>query len=70
MLDPRAERTYLNIIGILLGFITGNFKDMNFASETKLREFIDETYDDLKGVRERTLAEKFALAKKALNDEL
>ena len=69
-LDERAETTYLNIIGALLECVTGQFKDQEFSSETALREFIDEKFDDLKGVRARTLAEKFALAKKALNDEL
>ena len=69
-LDPRAETTYLNIIGALLECVTGAFKDETFTSETELRNFIDEKFDDLKGVRARTLAEKFALAKKALNDEL
>lgn len=69
-LDPRSERTYLNIIGALLEVVTGTFKDENFSSETQLREFIAEKFDDLRGVAPRTLADKFALAKKALNGEL
>ena len=69
-IDARAETTYLNIIGALLECVTGQFKDQEFSSETALREFIDEKFDDLKGVRARTLAEKFALAKKALRQEL
>ena len=69
-LDIREERTYLNIIGALLEVVTGTFKDENFASETQLREFIAEKFDDLRGVRPRTLADKFALAKKALNSVL
>jgi len=69
-LEPRLERTYLNIIGALLEVVTGTFKDENFSSETQLREFIAEKFDDLRGVSPRTLADKFALAKKALNGEL
>lgn len=69
-IDPRSEKTYLNIIGALLEVITGTFKDESFSSETQLRNFIEEKFDDLKGVKARTLAEKFALAKKALNDDL
>ena len=69
-LDIRAERTYLNIIGALLEVVTGTFKDKTFSSETQLREFIAEKFDDLRGVSPRTLADKFAMAKKALNGEL
>lgn len=69
-LEPRIERTYLNIIGALLEFVTGTFKDEKFSSETQLREFIAEKFDDLRGVAPRTLADKFALAKKALKGEL
>jgi|GEM_PF-3048407 len=69
-LDHRKEKTYLNIIGALLECITGQFKDEVFTSETQLREFIDEKFDDLNGVRSRTLIEKFSQAKKALRGEL
>ncbi len=69
-LEPRLERTYLNIIGALLEVVTGTFKDETFSSETQLREFIDKKFDDLRGVRSRTLAEKFSLAKKALSGDL
>jgi|MTBAKMStandDraft_1061839.scaffolds.fasta_scaffold11005_2 hypothetical protein len=69
-LDPRQERTYLNIIGALLEVITGTFKNETFSSETQLRDFIAEKFDDLRGVAPRTLADKFALAKKALNGNL
>jgi hypothetical protein len=69
-LDLRSERTYLNIIGALLECVTGTFKDEQFSSEAQLREFIDEKFDDLRGVRSRTLAEKFSWAKKALKGEL
>ena len=50
--------------------VTGTFKDETFSNETQLREFIAEKFDDLRGVAPRTLADKFALAKKALNGEL
>ncbi len=69
-LDVRKERAYLNTIGALLECITGTFKDEKFHSETQLREFIAEKFDDLWGVSIRTTADKFALAKKAINGEL
>jgi len=69
-LSPQSERTHLNIIGALLEIVTGTFKDEIFSSETQLREFIAEKFDDLRGVSPRTLADKFALAKKALKGEL
>ena len=68
-LDLRGERTYLNIIGALLEVVTGTFKDKKFSSETQLRDFIEEKFDGFRGTKARTLAEKFALAKKALNGE-
>jgi hypothetical protein len=69
-IDPRSEKTYLNIIGALLEVVTGSFKDKTFSSETQLREFIAEKFDGLRGVAARTLADKFALAKKAINEDL
>ena len=69
-LESRSERTYLNIIGALLEVVTGRFKDETFSSETQLREFIAEKFEGFRGTSSRTLAEKFALAKKAINDEL
>ena len=69
-IDPRSERTYLNIIGAFLEIVTGTFKDEKFSSESQLREFIAEKFDDLRGVSSRTLADKFAMAKKALKGDL
>ena len=69
-IDPRLERTYLNIIGALLEITTGIFKDESFKSETQLRDFIAEKFDDLRGVSPRNTADIFAAAKRALNDEL
>jgi predicted nucleic acid-binding Zn-ribbon protein len=69
-LDPRSERTYLNIIGAFLEITTGTFKDERFTSETQLREFIAEKFDDLRGVSARNTADIFAAAKRALKDDL
>ncbi|MBU0485089.1 MAG: hypothetical protein KKB30_11330 [Proteobacteria bacterium] len=70
-LDSRAETTYLNIIGAMLEtFIHKDHGDVDFPSEAKLREFLSKKYAGFKGLTERTLAEKFAVAKRALNDDL
>lgn len=69
-IDPRSERTYLNIIGAFLEVVTGTFKEETFSSETQLRDFIAEKFDGFRGVATRTLADKFALAKKAINGDL
>jgi hypothetical protein len=69
-LDKRKERSYLHIIGALLSCVTGTFKDENFSSETKLRDFISDKYSGFAGCASRTLAEKFAEAKKAIKGEL
>jgi hypothetical protein len=69
-IDPRSERTYLNIIGALLEIVTGTFKDEVFSSETHLRDFIAEKFDDLRGARPRTTAGIFTAAKRSLNDDL
>ncbi len=66
-LDQRAETTYLNIIGALLSCLTGDFKETIFPSEAALRTFIDEKYDGYYGLTSRTLAGKFAAAKKSIN---
>lgn len=69
-INPRSEKTYLNILGALLEVITGSFQDETFSSETQLRDFLSEKYEGFQGVTSRTLADKFALAKKAVNGEL
>ena len=69
-IDPRSEKTYLNVIGALLEVVTGTFKDETFSSETQLREFIAEKFDDLRGVRPRTTADIFASAKRALTGDM
>jgi len=69
-LDIRAERTYLNIIGAMLEtFIHQRHGEVDFTSEAKLREFFSTKYDGFQGLTERTLAEKFATAKKTINEE-
>lgn len=69
-LDSRAETTYLNIIGAMLEtFVHKDHGEVNFPSEAKLREFLSEGYAGFKGLTERTLAEKFAAAKKAIREE-
>ena len=68
-LDARSETTYLHIIGAMLEtFIQGKHAD--FSSEAKLREFFSHKYAGFKGLTERTLAEKFAAAKRAIREEL
>jgi len=69
-INPRSEKTYLNIIGALLEVVTGTFKGETFASETQLRDFIAEKFDDLRGVSPRTTAGIFTAAKRALNDDM
>lgn len=70
-LDRRSETTYLNILGAMLEtFVHKTHGDVDFSSETKLREFFSEKYAGFKGLTERTLAEKFAAAKRSLNDDL
>ncbi len=70
-LDSRAETTYLNIIGAMLEtYVHKDHGDVNFPSETKLREFYSERYAGFKGLTERTLAEKFSAAKKVIREEV
>lgn len=70
-LDKRSETTYLNIIGAMLEtFVHKDHGDVNFTSEAKLRGFFSKKYDGFGGLTERNLAEKFAVAKKTIRDEL
>jgi hypothetical protein len=69
-IDSRSETTYLNIIGAMLEtFIHRSHGELDFASEAKLREFFSKKYAGFKGLTERTLAEKFSAAKKAIREE-
>ena len=65
-LDPRREKSYLNVIGALLEVVTGPLQGGTFSSEKELRYFIAEKCDDLYGVRPRTTAAIFADAKRSL----
>ena len=68
-LDNRSETTYLNIIGAMLEtFVHRSYGDVEFSSEAKLREFLSQKYRGFKGLTERTLAEKFAGAKKKIQE--
>jgi len=70
-LDSRSETTYLNIIGAMLEtFIHRSHGDVDFPSEAKLREFFGDKYAGFKGLTERTLAEKFAAAKRTINEDM
>ena len=70
-LDSRSETTYLNIIGAMVEtFIHRSHGDVDFPSEAKLREFFGDKYAGFKGLTERTLAEKFAAAKRAINEDM
>lgn len=69
--DIRSETTYLNIIGAMLEtFIHRSHGDLKFSSEAKLREFLSQKYVGFKGLTERTLADKFSAAKKAIREEI
>jgi len=67
----RNERTYLNIIGILLSFINGEFpnvsKHPDFISQGKLIKKIQVKYQGIPGLSPRTLEERFSEARKSLN---
>ncbi|MDK9706384.1 MAG: hypothetical protein OEL83_04980 [Desulforhopalus sp.] len=65
-----SEKTYLNIIGAFLEITTGTFKGKSFKSETQLRDFIAEKFDDLRGLSPRNTADIFAAAKRAIKDDL
>ena len=70
-IDGRAETTYLNIIGAMIEtFVHRSHGNVDFPSEAKLREFLGKKYAGFRGLTERTLAEKFSAAKKAIRDEL
>ncbi|WP_319588067.1 hypothetical protein [uncultured Desulfobulbus sp.] len=67
---PRAERTYLNIIGAMLEVLKGDHGKGKFTTETDLKDYLTQKYAGFSGISERTLSEKFALAKKSISEEL
>ena len=70
-LTQRAETTYLNIIGALLDLMLGKSPSGKPYSEFRSQEAIIDTllahHKGKPGIAERTLAEKFAAAKRSLN---
>lgn len=71
-LGPRAETTYLNIIGALLEFVKGEAPDIkkhpNFISEAKLIEIFSNY--EIPGLSKPTLEKKFAAAKKSFKGNM
>ena len=70
-LTQRAETTYLNIIGALLDLMLGKSPSGKPYSEFRSQEAIIDAllahHKGKPGIAERTLAEKFAAAKRSLN---
>ncbi len=69
-LGPRAEKTYLNIIGAMLEVIKGSHGKVKINNETDQKDLLTQKYAGFSGISERTLSEKFSLAKKAISEEL
>lgn len=71
-LAGRKERTYLNIIAGLLGILFGktSYGKSNsvFNSQTDVINELLNAYPGKQGIKKRTLEEKFAEAKKSLED--
>lgn len=66
-LDIRSETTYLHIIGAMLEtFVHKRYGELQFTSEAQLIEFLRTKFDGYRGLSSRTLADKFAAAKRAL----
>ena len=70
-LTKRAETTYLNIIGALLDLLLGKSPSGKpysvFESQNAIIEMLLTHHGGKPGIAERTLAEKFAAAKRSLN---
>lgn len=66
----REEKTYLNIIGAMLEVLKGSHGKVKITSEADLKDLLVQKYDGFYGLSVRTLSEKFALAKKAIREEL
>lgn len=64
-LHPRAEATYLTIIGALLELVR-NPRDGRDSDAAVIRELID-NYSDKPGISKTTLEAKFADARRRLN---
>ena len=70
-LDPRSEKTYLNIIGALLEYIRGESpgidKHPNYSSQAQLIDLFVEY--EIYGLKKTTLEAKFAAAKRSFESE-
>jgi hypothetical protein len=72
-LHPRVRTTYLNTIGALLELllarnVAGNPRH-GYESEAKVIDALQEHYPNSRGIKERTLQETFAAAKRELKKE-
>ncbi len=69
----RAETTYLNIIGSLLYILLGEDlkgkKYSSFKTQDSIIEMMLTCHPDKQGIKKRTLEEKFAEAKRSLEDK-
>ena len=63
-ISPQLVANNYLLIGILLEFIVGDFKDLAPKNQSELAEYIVEKYykDGIKGVSERNVNKKFAIA--------
>ena len=70
-LSQKSETTYLNIIGVLLEYVSGSFpgveKHPSFKNETALIALIDEKFKGIGGLSASNLSRKFPKAKKSLS---
>jgi hypothetical protein len=64
-ISPRTEKSNLHIIGALLQVV---MDEKLFSSEEALREHLAAQYQGYPGCAERTLAGRFAEAKKLLSE--
>jgi hypothetical protein len=69
--SPRAETTYLNIIGALLDLLvdkeSSSGKRVQFPSQAAVISALESRFPGKEGLSERTLQDKFAAAKRSLD---
>ena len=70
--NPRSEVTYLNIIGgmleLMLTFSLKGQKHSTFVNQSAIIDALLSHYSDKQGISQRTLEEKFAEAKRNINN--
>ena len=70
-LVERSKRSYLNIIAVLLEYISGTFPNVGkhpaFKNEAQLIALLDSKFKGIPGLSERNLQGKFPEAKQSLN---